>query len=100
MAGTVMELCMEIERLQVIADEQNAEFSDYTMMPFGAYKGKRLLDVPKDYFQWWYSKNKDRSIIILEIDHGPFAQRQSAKHKLRLHDYLKQRLASDENQRP
>jgi uncharacterized protein (DUF3820 family) len=87
-----MELCKEVERLRVIADEQNSEFSDYTLMPFGAHKDKRLADVPDDYLHWWFSQHADRPTIILEMDFGPFAQRVQALKNLRLHDYIKRRF--------
>jgi uncharacterized protein (DUF3820 family) len=86
-----MELCMEVERLRQIADEQNSEYSDYTQMPFGLHKGKKLGDVPEDYLRWWQSQ-QDRSIIMLEYQHGPYSQRATATKKARLYDYIKRRL--------
>jgi hypothetical protein len=87
----VIELCNEVFRLRMIADERNGEFSEYTLMPFGQHKGKKLLDVPEDYLRWWHSK-QDRGIIILEYHHGPYAQRNVASMKLRLYDYLNTRF--------
>lgn len=95
-AAMIVELCLEVERLKQIADEQNSEYSDYTLMTFGKYgkppEGpKKLADVPNEYLEWWFNKNSDRNIIILEMDHGPFQQRAVAIKKLRLHDYIKRK---------
>jgi hypothetical protein len=79
---------VEVERLRQIADEQNAEFSEYTLMPFGAHKGKKLADVPPDYLKWWISQNGDRSVMVLEARHGNYAVKATAAMKLRLLDYL------------
>jgi hypothetical protein len=45
--------------------------------------------VPNDYLRWWYGKNSDRSVIIMDMDFGPWPKRMAAVKKLRLHDYLK-----------
>lgn len=99
----VMELCVEVERLRQIADEQNSEYSDYTIMPFGKYSKppdgpKKLADVPDDYLEWWFKENGRREVIILEMDYGPYAQRAAALKKLRLHDYIKRRKHDNEIQ--
>lgn len=37
------------------------EFSDNTEMPFGKkYKGKRLIEIPDDYFMWFWGENKSK----------------------------------------
>jgi putative quorum-sensing-regulated virulence factor len=91
-ADMVLELCDEIERLRAVADEKNGRYGDYTLIPFGKYKGRRLMDVPDDYLYWWRHQNRDESSIFLDTQYGPFAQRVAAKMKLKLHEYLKVRL--------
>jgi hypothetical protein len=97
LAGTVMELCLEIERLQMIADERNSEYSDYTLMPFGKYKCKRLKDVPNDYLEWWSKQGEnDRDLLTLEWHHGTFKDRAIASMKIKLLDYIKHREEQSE----
>lgn len=91
----VVELCVEVERLRQIADERNGEYSEYTRMPFGQHKGKKLADVPNEYLKWWLSK-QDRSIITLEYHHGPYKDRAIASMKARLYDYLIERFKHDD----
>jgi hypothetical protein len=74
---------------KLAAADKYGPYDDGTPMPFGKYKGERLADVPDDYLNWWFDKNRDRSAIILEMDYGSWPQRASAAKKLRLHDYLK-----------
>jgi uncharacterized protein (DUF3820 family) len=31
------------------------ELTDSSIMKFGTHKGKRLVDIPDQYFQWWYN---------------------------------------------
>ncbi len=92
----IMELCLEVERLRGIADEQNAEYSDFTLMPFGQHKGKRLADVPDDYLRWWLRQNPDRGILVLEHNHGNYANRVNASKKLKLHSYIQERFNNDD----
>lgn len=33
-------------------------YNDNTIMPFGIYKGKKLVDIPDDYLVWLYNNNK------------------------------------------
>ena len=33
-------------------------YTDSSIMPFGAHKGKRLIDVPAQYLLWLYENNK------------------------------------------
>jgi len=95
-AGTVLELCLEIERLQMIADEHNSEYSDYSLMPFGKYKCKRMMDVPNDYLQWWMVQpENNRELLVLEYQHGSYKDRAIASMKVRLHDYINRRSKRD-----
>lgn len=34
-------------------------FNDSTPMPFGKYQGKKLIDIPAQYFLWLYDKGCD-----------------------------------------
>lgn len=90
-AAIAHELVAEVLRLRAIADEHNSEYSEYTLMPFGQHKGKKLADVPEDYLKWWFGK-QDRAIITLEYNHGPYKDRAIATMKARLYDYLRERF--------
>lgn len=37
-------------------------FTDSSLMPFGKYKGDRLIDVPGSYLLWLYENDKAGSI--------------------------------------
>lgn len=89
-AGDVMDLCIEVERLQQIADERNSEYTDFTLMPFGGYIGVKLMDIPDDYLAW-LQRTTNREGVLLETRYGPYAKREHASRKLRLLDYIKRR---------
>lgn len=37
------------------------EFTDSTVMPFGKkYKGMKLIEIPDDYFMWFWEENKTK----------------------------------------
>lgn len=38
------------------------KFTDSSLMPFGKYKGVRLIDIPASYLLWLYDSNKAGSI--------------------------------------
>lgn len=95
-AQQVMALCMEVERLRMIADERNAEYSDYTRMPFGQYKDRRLADVPDEYLQWWRRTNPSREAFVLDWQYAKSADRVIASMKLRLFDYIEHRFNAPE----
>jgi uncharacterized protein (DUF3820 family) len=82
---------MEVERLKQIADERHGEYSDYTQLPFGKYKGKRLADVPDDYLRWWIEQH-DRYSMSLDAQYGPQSKRQVARANLKLYDYILRRM--------
>lgn len=83
----------EIVQLRLKTSDMKGEYDDYTPCPFGTeHKGTRLKDVPMDWLLWWFGKNQDRPSIILEMDYGPWPRRHAAVKKLRLHDYIRQRL--------
>jgi hypothetical protein len=88
----------EIVELRLKTSDMRGEYDDFTPCPFGTeHKGTRLKDVPWDWLLWWYSKNKDRDIIIMDMDFGPWPRRHAAVKKLRLHDYIRQRLKQQRN---
>lgn len=33
------------------------KWSDNTVMPFGKWQGKELIDIPDDYFKWFWNEN-------------------------------------------
>ena len=88
---------MEVERLRQIADERNGEYSDYTLMPFGQYKGKRLADIESDYFKWWLSQNPDREKLTEEWRDGNFQAKAIASMKIRLYDYIVDRFRNEQD---
>jgi uncharacterized protein (DUF3820 family) len=58
-------------------------FDDQTIMPFGKkHKGKRLIEIPDDYFIWFWGENKqaylnnelhpdgDKFAMMKYIDHS------------------------------
>lgn len=88
----------EIVTLRFKTADMAGEYDDYTPCPFGTeHKGTRLKDVPWDWLMWWFSRNQDRATIILEMDYGPWPKRATALRKLRLHDYVRQRLKQQSN---
>lgn len=34
-------------------------YTDHTIIRFGKYKGKRLIDVPDDWLHWYWRQNRD-----------------------------------------
>lgn len=36
------------------------ELTDDDKMPFGRYRGQKLLDVPASYFHWLWTNGKDK----------------------------------------
>ena len=36
-----------------------AKLTDESVLSFGKYKGKKLIDVPEEYLIWWYKENVD-----------------------------------------
>ena len=91
-AQMILALCDEVERLTAVADERTGRYGDYTLLPFGKHKGRRLMDVPDDYLRWWREQNADEASIRLDTQYGPYPDRAAAKMKLKLHEYLKTRL--------
>jgi uncharacterized protein (DUF3820 family) len=43
------------------------EFTDYTPMPFGKYRGKALIDVPAHYLLYLYDEGCDHEALIKYI---------------------------------
>ncbi len=92
-AKMILELCDEVERLQNIADERNGSFSDCTLMPIGKqYRGRRLIDIPDNYFRWWLRENDRASLVIDAQFSRDFAVKTIAAKKIRLFDYITERL--------
>jgi hypothetical protein len=96
-AEVILELCDEIERLQGVTDEKHGNYTNFTLMPFGVHKGKKLVDLPDDYIQWWRGMNPDRGAIQVERDFGKFSERRIAEQKLKLFDYFNQRFGESSN---
>ena len=90
-ASIILTLCDEVERLTAIADERSNRYGDYTLLPFGAYKGKRLCDVPDDYLKWWFNATNE-AVVRIDTEFGKFPERAAAKQKLKLLEYLKGRF--------
>ena len=97
-AQTILKLCDELERLHPIADERKAAFSDFSLMPFGAYKRShtKLGDVPDDYLRWWLSQNPDPSGLSIDAEFGKFPERMVARQKLKLFTYIQERFNGNE----
>lgn len=34
------------------------KWDDNTIMPFGKWQGKELIDIPDDYFKWFWKENR------------------------------------------
>jgi len=94
-ALTIEQLCLEIERLKRVADEQNSAYSEFTLMPFGQHKCKRLGDVPDDYLRWWEKQN-DRASLQTDVQFGKYGDRMIADMKLRLLDYINKRFSRND----
>jgi len=45
-----------MEPEDVILDEEGFLKTLNTQMPFGKYKGRRLIDLPEDYVMWFFRK--------------------------------------------
>lgn len=41
---------------------------DNSIMPFGKYKGEKLIDVPADYLLWLYENNKAKAELKAYIE--------------------------------
>lgn len=40
------------------AEQKTNKFTDETLMPFGKYKGEKLINVPASYLLWLYDNGK------------------------------------------
>src|SRR5215467_2419932 len=87
----IIMLIDEVERLSAMVDENEQRFGDYTRMPFGRYVGHQLWSIPDDYFEWWFKKNHDRGILLLEAKHAPGGKGYLARKAVKLFDYLVER---------
>ena len=38
-------------------DKEDDIYSDYTLMPFGKFKGMPFSDIPLDYLRWLFNKD-------------------------------------------
>jgi uncharacterized protein (DUF3820 family) len=87
--------------LQGVADEKQGAYTNYTLMPFGAHKGKKLIDMKDDYFDWTQRKYSDRGLVGLDVQFGSFAKKRRAEQILKLLDYADRRLGktTDNNER-
>ena len=91
-AEIMLELCEEIERLQGVTDEKHGAFTNYTLMPWGAHKGKKLGDIEDDYFVWLQRKHPDRGVVGLDAQFGSFQKKRTAEQILKLLDYAARRF--------
>lgn len=41
---------------------------DNSIMPFGKYKGNKMIDVPADYLLWLYENNKTKGGLKAYIE--------------------------------
>lgn len=41
---------------------------DNSIMPFGKYKGEKMIDVPADYLLWLYENNKSKGELKAYIE--------------------------------
>lgn len=93
----VLELLDEIIRLRQLWTRNEAhrgQVSDETLMPFGEYKGERMVDVPEDYLLWWLKQN-NREGLAVEAEFGPTPRNFVAKRKLKIYDYIRQRINAE-----
>ena len=42
--------------------------TDESLMPFGAHKGKRMIDVPASYLMWLHDNNRASGLVKEYID--------------------------------
>lgn len=96
-ATVILKLCDELERLHPIADERNAAFSDFSLMPFGAHKRVKLGDVPDEYLKWWLSQNPNPDALSLDAEFGEFPKRMVARQKIKLFTYIQERFNGNGN---
>ena len=94
-SGRIMlELLNEITRLRHLWDRNELRrhaVSDETLMPFGQYRGERMVDVPEDYLAWWQKEN-NRDGLKVDAEFGPVPRNFVAQRKLRIYDYIQQRI--------
>lgn len=43
-------------------------YTDKTLMPFGKYKGKALVNVPAEYLLWLRAQNCNNAALVAYID--------------------------------
>jgi uncharacterized protein (DUF3820 family) len=46
------------DRPQNYSNSKRSDMDDYSIMPFGKYKGRQLINVPASYLIWLYDNNK------------------------------------------
>jgi hypothetical protein len=93
----VLDLLDEIDRLRALWDRnqvQRGVVSDESLMPFGQYKGERLANVPEDYLLWWLKQN-NRDALQIDADFGKHPTNFIAQRKLKIYDYIQQRIANE-----
>jgi len=96
----VLELLDEIVRLRALWDRNETRrnaVSDESLWPFGEYKGERMVDVPEDYLMWWVKSNP-RDGLRIDADFAPAPANFAARRKLRIYDYIQQRITDETNE--
>lgn len=93
-AKIVLKLLDEVVRLRHLWNRNEIrrnQVSDESLMPFGQYKGERMVDVPEDYLVWWQKEN-NRDGLKLDAEFAPVPRNYVAQRKLRIYDYIQQRI--------